>query len=259
MNHDDARRPPAPTRHRVGGARFRAVLFDVNETLLDLAALDPIFVAAFGDADARREWFADALRLAFVSTLVGREPDFAAIGQAALRLVTERRGLPPETAPTAAVATGMRSLPPHPDVPPALARLRASGLVLAALTNNPPGVIAAQLEQAGLAPLFGHALSAAPSGRLKPAPEPYRMALERLALPAADVLFVAAHGWDIAGADAAGLPTAFLARPGQQLDPLAPAPRVIAPDLAALADAILASSGPGGESPDSPGSDDTDR
>ncbi len=230
---------PAGAAHPERPRAFRALLFDVNETLLDLAALDPIFAAAFGDAGARREWFAEALRLAFVSTLVGRDPDFAAVGQAALRLVADRHGLPPAADPVAHVAARMRALPPHPDVPDALARLRAAGFTLAALTNNPPAVIAAQLDHAGLAPLFDHALSATDSGRLKPAPEPYRMAIERLGLPSEDILFVAAHGWDVAGAAATGLPTAFLARPGQDLDPLAPAPAFVAPDLATLVDMLL--------------------
>ncbi len=225
---------------------FRALLFDVNETLLDLAALDPLFVATFGDAAVRRDWFAESLRLAFVSTLVGRASDFAAIGQAALRLSAERHGLPPSAVPVADLAARMRALPPHPDVPDALARLRAAGFTLAALTNNPPAVLAAQLDHAGLAPLFDHALSAADSGRLKPAPDPYRMALARFALPAETVLFVAAHGWDIAGAAAAGLPTAFIARPGQDLDPLAPPPAFVTPDVAALADELLSRRAPEG-------------
>jgi 2-haloacid dehalogenase len=33
----------------------RAVIFDVNETMLDLGALDPLFVRWFGDPIARNE------------------------------------------------------------------------------------------------------------------------------------------------------------------------------------------------------------
>jgi 2-haloacid dehalogenase len=225
---------PKPT-----GGPFRAIVFDVNETLLDLSALDPVFTAAFGDRGLRRRWFADSLRLAFVSTLVGRPPDFAVVGQAALKTLASEQGVAFDGRLAAAIADGMRSLPPHPDVPPSLARLRAAGFVLATLTNNPPAVLAAQLDQSGLAPLFDHVLSAAEAGRLKPAPDPYRMALTRLGRPAHEILFVAAHGWDLAGAAAAGLPTAFLARPDQHLDPLAPPPLFNVPDLAALADALL--------------------
>ena len=50
----------------------RIIVFDVNETLLDLAALDPYFERAFGDVAARKEWFARMLRTAFVSVITDR-------------------------------------------------------------------------------------------------------------------------------------------------------------------------------------------
>jgi 2-haloacid dehalogenase len=36
---------------------LRHLVFDVNETLLDVAALDPLFERLFGDSRARVEWF----------------------------------------------------------------------------------------------------------------------------------------------------------------------------------------------------------
>ena len=50
----------------------RILAFDVNETLLDLAALDPLFERAFGDAAVRPQWFAQMLQLAFVGSITGR-------------------------------------------------------------------------------------------------------------------------------------------------------------------------------------------
>jgi hypothetical protein len=49
----------------------RVCVFDVNETLLDLAALDPHFERAFGDADVRRAWFLQLLQSALVATVTG--------------------------------------------------------------------------------------------------------------------------------------------------------------------------------------------
>ena len=54
----------------------------------------------------------------------------------------------------------MRSLPAHPDVAPALDRLRAGGFTLCALTNSPLDVVTAQLEGAGIADRFEAILSA---------------------------------------------------------------------------------------------------
>jgi putative NADPH-quinone reductase len=47
------------------------VAFDVNETLLDLSALDPLFAQNFGMPAVRKEWFSRVLQLAFVTTIGG--------------------------------------------------------------------------------------------------------------------------------------------------------------------------------------------
>ena len=138
-----------------------------------------------------------------------------------------------------AVAAQMRRLPAHPEVAGALKRLRDAGLRLASLTNSTEEVARAQLEHAGLIDLFELVLSADTVGRLKPAPEPYRMAAERLGVAVDQVRLVAAHAWDVAGAARAGCATAFVARPGKVLDPLLERPEVVGADLAEVAEAIL--------------------
>jgi 2-haloacid dehalogenase len=55
-----------------------------------------------------------------------------------------------------------------------------------------------------------------------------------------DVRLVAAHHWDIAGALSAGCQAAFVARPGMVLSPLADRPDIVGPDLAAVAEQIIA-------------------
>ena len=217
----------------------RALVFDVNETLLDLAALDPHFARVFGDAAVRREWFGQVLQTAFVSTITGPYADFGAIGQAALDAVAAKRQVSLAGADRDAIRATMRALPPHPDVRPALERLRDAGFSLATLTNSTAAVAEAQLAHAGLRDLFAHVLSADTAQRLKPAPEPYRMAAAVLGVPIEEMRLIAAHGWDIAGAMRAGAPAAFVARPGQVLDPLFPAPDIIGADLGAVADRIV--------------------
>jgi 2-haloacid dehalogenase len=138
-----------------------------------------------------------------------------------------------------AVVGGMTRLPAHPEVPAALRRLAEGGLRLAALTNSTERVARAQLEHAGIIDAFEAVLSADAVHRLKPAPEPYRMAATRLGVDPADVLLVAAHAWDVAGARAAGCQAAFVARPGKVLDPLADPPDLVVTDLDDLATRLL--------------------
>ncbi len=218
----------------------RVCVFDVNETLLDLSGLGPEFERAFGDASVRNEWFAQMIQSALVATVTDAYVPFGQIGGAALRMVAERRGVELSDDDQGRILRGMRQLPPHPEVGPALRRLRDAGFRAATLTNSTQEVAEAQLANAGLTELFERVLSADSVRRLKPAPEPYRMAADQLGVPISDVRLIAAHAWDVAGALRVGAAAAFVARPGKVLDPLVePKPDVVGRDLAEVVEKIL--------------------
>jgi len=214
-------------------------VFDVNETLLDLSGMDPGFQDVFGDALVRQAWFQQMLQSAMASIITDSYRDFGTIGQAALKMVAARRGVELSEDRLRSVVSRIRELPPHPEVPGALNRLAEAGVRLAALTNSTLQAAEAQLSNAGLGPLFEQILSADTVRRLKPAPEPYQMAAQRLGVDPAQVLLVAAHAWDVAGAMHAGCAAAFVARPGMVLDPLAPEPVIVATDLDEFANVVL--------------------
>ncbi len=218
----------------------RVCLFDVNETLLDLGALDPHFERVFGDAGVRQSWFQQVLQSALAATVTGVYSDFGAVGAAALDMTAERQGIRLSEEDRGSILGGMRELPPHPEVPAALDLLRDAGLRLAALTNNTAEVAQAQLANAGLSDRFEKILSADTVRRLKPAPEPYRTAARALGVETSQVRLVAAHAWDVIGAMRAGCAAAFVARPGMVLDPLAGPPDVVGADLSAVATSIIA-------------------
>ena len=64
----------------------RVQVFDVNETLLDLAGLDPHFERVFGDAGTRRGWFMQMIQSALVATVTGAYSTFGQIAMAALAM-----------------------------------------------------------------------------------------------------------------------------------------------------------------------------
>jgi 2-haloacid dehalogenase len=216
------------------------IAFDVNETLLDLSALDLLFDEALGSAELRGQWFAQMLQVAFVGAITDRYVDFTTAQRAALAMVAERGGLELEPAAGERILDGMRRLPPHADAPAALARLRDGGFTLAALTNSPLDVAHDQLRNARLDERFDAILSADQVRALKPRREPYELAARTFAVPTRGVTLVAAHAWDVAGALAAGCQAAFVARPGMPRNPIDPAPGLVGADLGEIADRILA-------------------
>jgi 2-haloacid dehalogenase len=218
----------------------RILAFDVNETLLDLSALDPRFERAFGDPARRAQWFAQMLQLAFVAAITGAYVDFTTAQHAALKMLAARTGTELSDAQREEIVGAMRSLPAYPDVAPALDRLRAGGLTLCALTNSPLDVVTEQLKNAGLSDRFEAILSADHVRVVKPGREPYELVARTFDVPIGDVRLIAAHAWDCAGALAAGCTAAFVARPGMVQSPLGPQPDIVGNGLDEVASLILA-------------------
>lgn len=221
------------------GVVTQVLAFDVNETLLDLKALDGAFEALFGTPAARPAWFAQMLQLSFVGGLTGGYVDFTTAQRAALRMLAKRESLSLSDDQVEATVSLMTSLPPHPEVPEALARLAETPLRLVALTNSVQDVAEQQLRNAGIHDHFDRVMSADSLRRLKPAKEPYLAVAAAFDVPIGEVRLIAAHSWDVTGALEAGCRAAFLSRPGMVPSPIGPQPDLIADNLTDLADLIL--------------------
>ena len=99
---------------------------------------------------------------------------------------------------------------------------------------SPPTV----LKNANLSQYFDANLSIESVGVFKPHLKTYQWAIKDLGVNADEALMVAAHGWDIAGADKAGLQTAFIRRQGKVLFPLAAQPDYNVLDVNELASTL---------------------
>jgi 2-haloacid dehalogenase len=206
---------------------------------LDLGALDPHFERVFGDASVRQVWFGQFLTSWLTAMVTGMYREFGTIGGTALEMVAERQGVELSDEDKQQILGGIQELPPHPEVEESLGRLREAGLRLATLTNSTQRVADAQIDNSGLRGYFDQVLSADTVQRLKPAPEPYRMAADSLGVEVGQVRLVAAHAWDVAGAMRAGCAAAFVARSGMVLNPLFERPDVVGADLREVVDGIL--------------------
>jgi 2-haloacid dehalogenase len=218
------------------------LLFDVNETLLDLTALDTLFAEKLGNAALRPLWFAQMLQLSFVGGLTGNYVNFTDAQLAALKMVATRSNVAIADSDVHVIVDRMSRLPPHPDVPDALRRLKAAGFRMATLTNSVAAVGAAQVRNAGF-DVFDKILTADTVSQLKPGPAPYTMAAKAFGVPVSETCLIAAHSWDISGALAAGCSAAFVARPGAVLSPIGAQPGIIGKDIAEVADALIEAAG----------------
>ncbi|NND02979.1 MAG: haloacid dehalogenase type II [Acidimicrobiia bacterium] len=217
--------------------RPSVLVFDVNETLLDLTELRSVLSEALGSSERLAEWFFRLLHGSLVANTTDSFRSFETLGTEALRAVALRQGIELSASQAGDLVAGFRSLPPHQEVPNALERL-ANRFRLIALSNGSPEGISAQLSNAGIVDSFEMVVSVHDVGRFKPDPAPYRAALERAGADPGDVLMVAAHDWDIIGARAVGIPGAFIERPGVVWTVPHDAAELVVTDIGELADAL---------------------
>ncbi|WP_158968490.1 haloacid dehalogenase type II [Paraglaciecola sp. L3A3] len=219
-----------------GANKPKVIIFDVNETLLDLDTMRTSIGELLGDKkELTTLWFSTMLHHSLVTTVTGDYQDFGKIGVAALMMVAQNEGIViSEEQAIKAIKTPLLSLPPHPNVKAALKALKAKGYKIVSLTNSSNQGVKMQFSHAGLTDYFDQRLSIEDIKVYKPDLRSYEWALAKLGVKPEEALMVAAHGWDVAGAKAAGMQTAFVARPRKALYPLAAKPDYIVEDLSEL-------------------------
>jgi 2-haloacid dehalogenase len=216
------------------------IVFDVNETLLDLETIRPTFDRIFDDPAAMRLWFANLITYSEALTLAGAYVPFTEIGAAVLRMLAATRGISISDADAAELTDRFSSMAPHPEVPAALRRLREHGFRLFTLTDNTLEISGRQLEKAGVIDLFERRFSVDETvKRHKPAPEAYHSVARELELDPADICLIASHVWDTLGAVAAGWQAALILREGNAPLDVGPQPDFIGDDLDEVADQLI--------------------
>jgi 2-haloacid dehalogenase len=216
------------------------IVFDVNETLLDLDSMNPVFERIFNDPAAMRLWFADLILYSEALTIAGVYVPFTDIGASVLKMLAETRGIMISDADGAELTNRFASMPPHPEVPGALRRLREHGFRLFTLTDNTLEISGRQLAQGGIIDLFERRFSVDETVRRhKPAPEAYQSVAAALAVDPGDICLIASHVWDTIGAGAAGWQAGLILREGNAPLGVGPQPDYIGKDLDAIADQLI--------------------
>ena len=218
------------------------IVFDVNETLLDLAHVSPIFARIFARMRVMRLWFANLILYSCALTVAESYVPFTDIGAAVLEMLARTRGIEISPANKAELTKAFSEMPLAPPRsarcagPPARQRLR-----LFTLTDNLLEVQTHQLEHGGIVDRFERRFSVDQTvHRHKPAPETYGYVARELGAKPADMLLIASHTWDTLGAVGAGWQAALIRRPGNDLLGVGPQPQFVGANLAEVADQLIA-------------------
>jgi 2-haloacid dehalogenase len=216
------------------------IVFDVNETLLDLETMTPIFERIFHDRQAMRLWFANLILYSEALTLASDYVPFTEIGAAVMQMLASTRSITIAPEDARELTDRFASMPAHQEVPAALAQLRGAGFRLFTLTDNLLEVQTHQLENAGIISNFERRFSVDHVGRHKPSREAYAYVEAQMEAKPSELLLIASHTWDTIGAAAAGWHTALIKRPQNDRLSVGPQPEFAGSDLQDIANQLIA-------------------
>jgi 2-haloacid dehalogenase len=215
------------------------IVFDVNETLLDLGTMEPTFERIFGEKTAMRLWFANLIMYSAALTVAGCYVPFTDIGAAVMKMLADTQGIRIDAKDEAELTERFSTMPPHREVPAALAKLRQAGFRLFTLTDNLLEVQTRQLTHGGIVDLFERRFSADGVKHHKPSREAYAYVERELGVKPERLCLIACHTWDTLGAVAAGWQAALIKRVGNDLLGVGPQPQIVGADLNDVADQLI--------------------
>ncbi|WP_353952294.1 haloacid dehalogenase type II [Knoellia sp. S7-12] len=233
----------APLAHQadpMSGPRPRLLVFDVNETLSDMCSMADRFADIGAPPFLAAAWFAAVLRDGFALTVNGANPDFADLARAGLAAALATQPVEHLDDAVDQLMTAFASLPAHSDVVEGIADLAATGVRLVTFSNGSAAIAEGLLQRNGIDHHFERLLSVQDAPAWKPAESAYQYALNVCDVDATDALLVAVHPWDLHGAKAAGLTTAYLNRKGATYPNYFSRPDIEVGSLAQLAELLTA-------------------
>lgn len=170
------------------------ILFDVNETLLDMSPLKKKINTLLNSPKGFQIWFGMLLQYSLVDNCTDNYHDFSAIADATLDMAAKTLEVSLKDKEKKEALEIIKELSAFDDVPKGLMQLKDNGFRLATLTNSPLATLTAQLHSAQLTEYFEATLSIDSIKKYKPALETYQWAAKQLSVNISEVMLVAAHG-----------------------------------------------------------------
>ncbi len=202
-------------------AGVRACVFDAYGTLFDYASAAANCRDLLGDKADRLTalWRDKQLQYSWLRAVQGRHADFWQVTGEALEFALETLDLPSDRLRDRLMNLYLQ-LDAFAEVPDALRRLKAAGLVTAILSNGAPAMLASAVANSGIGGLLDFVLSVEEVGVYKPHPRVYQLAVDRLALAPGAIVFLSSNAWDAYAASAFGMRVVWCNRYGQRAEHL---------------------------------------
>jgi 2-haloacid dehalogenase len=203
----------------------RACVFDAYGTLFDFASAAAACADVLGDkaAAVTALWRDKQLQYTWLRGLQGRHADFWQVTGDALDFTLDTLAIADANVRDRLMSL-YRTLDCFPEVPQVLRRLKEAGFVTAILSNGSPSMLADAVAGARLGDLLDHVLSVEEVGVFKPHASVYRLAVDRLGVPASAISFQSSNAWDAHAASAFGMRVVWCNRYGQRRERLPGAP-----------------------------------
>ncbi len=215
------------------------ILFDINETVLDLNTLKPKFKTAFGDESVMATWFSMLLHSSTVCIMTNVRTNFATLAGTMLESIAARMAITLSDKARDDILNGFASLPAHHDIKPALTQLQSAGFRTVAFSNSSLNLISTQMTNAGLTEYFDEIISVEETGSFKPDPAVYKFAAKQLNQPLESLRLVATHDWDTHGALSVGMRAAYINRSDVIYHPLYRQPDIYASTMKDIVKQII--------------------
>jgi 2-haloacid dehalogenase len=209
--------------------------FDLIGTLFSLASLEPLFVAAGGDASMARTWFSRLLADGFALTAAREYQPFRDVAKSSLRDVLPKA----KAAARDRVLAGLAKLDAHPDSGPAMGRVVMNGRVVV-ISNASADVTRKLVARGGLDAFAETVVTPEDVKQWKPGADPYAFAAAVQEVPLERMAVVTVHPWDVVGARNAGLVTGWCNRNGDTFPAPFGKPTVTGKTLVDVVEALFA-------------------
>lgn len=219
--------------------RPQVIFLDLYETMLDMTEVERRLNHLLDSKRGYAIWLELLMQHCFADNHYQSYHPFTAIAKATMQMTAKMVGRSLEESAINDLLVLLEHLPVHDGVPEGLSRLKDEGFLLAALTNAPLSIVRNRMEFTGLISYFDNVLSAEAVRKYKPAKEVYQWALQQMDTTAENALLASTHGWDIAGAQNAGMKTAYIKQRNRMLYPLAGQPDFTCYNLQELADKLV--------------------